>query len=185
LHDYACSWRTQPDGSQISFEDFKAMRRRCITDLVWFGNHVLGKDFQPEPHGAWANDLFPQLEPALLSLPEKFGQKDIAKAFYAMSDVRQRCLIAARSSFKSTFSTVFTMALMLCFAGSVRILVATATQPLAKGFARSFRSMLTVRDPNNSSLLNQLWPEHCITPDGDLRNLRRTSGYALRPCRDG
>jgi hypothetical protein len=174
--DYSTSWRTQPDGSQISYEDFKAMRRRCITDIVWFGNHVLGKDFQAEPHGVWAKDLFPQLEPALLSLPEKFGQKDIAKAFQTMSDVRQRCLIAARSSFKSTFSTVFTLALMLCFAGSVRILVSTATQPLAKGFARSFRSMLTVRDPNNSSLLNQLWPEHCITPD-EGKSLEYTSPF--------
>jgi hypothetical protein len=176
LWDYSTSWRTQPDGSQISYTDFKAMRRGCITDLVWFGNHVLGKDFQPEPHGLWARDLFPQLEPALLSLPEKFGQKDIAEAFTKLSDVRQRCLIAARSSFKSTFSTVFTLALMLCFAGSVRILVCTATQPLAKGFARSFRSMLTVKDPNNPSLLNQLWPEHCISPD-EGKSLEYTSPF--------
>ena len=176
LWDYSTSWRTQPDGTQISFEDWKAYRRRCITDVVWFGNFVLGKDFQAEPHGLWAKDLFPQLEPALLSLPEKFGQKDIAKGFHALSDVRQRCLIAARSSFKSTFSTVFTLALMLCFAGSVRILVSTATQPLAKGFARSFRSMLTLRDPNNPTLLNQLWAEHCISPD-EGKSLEYTSPF--------
>ena len=163
--DYSTSWRTQNDDTQLSFEDWKTHRRRCVTDIVWFGNHVLGKDFQPEPHGLWAKELFPQLEPALLSLPEKFGQKDIAKAFVAISDVRQRCLIAARNSFKSTFSTVFTLALMLCFAGSLRILVCTATQPLAKGFAKSFRSYLTVKDPNNPTLMNQLWPEHCIFPD--------------------
>ena len=165
LHDYGSSWRTQPDGSQLSFEDWKSYRRRCITDVVWFGNFVLGKTFEESPHGAWARDLFPQLEPALLSLPEKFGQKDIAEAFTKLSDVRQRCLISARSSFKSTFSTVFTLALMLCFAGSVRIMVLTATQPLAKGFAKSFRSYLTVKDPNNPSLLNQLWPEHCVDPE--------------------
>jgi hypothetical protein len=176
LWDYSASWRKQPDGTQISFEDWRAYRRRCITDVVWFGNFVLGKDFQAEPHGVWAKDLFPQLEPALLSLPEKFGQKDIAKAFYALSNVRQRCLIAARSSFKSTFSTVFTLALMLCFAGSVRILVSTATQPLAKGFARSFRSMLTLRDPNNPTLLNQLWAEHCISPD-EGKSLEYTSPF--------
>lgn len=176
IWDYSTSWRTQPDGTQLSFEDWKSYRRRCITDIVWFGNHVLGKDFQPEPHGLWAKDLFPQLEPALLSLPEKFGQKDIAKAFQSMSEVRQRCLIAARSSFKSTFSTVFTLALVLAFAGSVRVLVCTATQPLAKGFARSFRSMLTLKDPNNPSLLNQLWPEHCISPD-EGKSLEYTSPF--------
>lgn len=176
IWDFSTSWRTQPDGSQLSFEDWKAYRRRCITDVVWFGNRVLGKDFQPEPHGVWARDLFPQLEPALISLPEQFGQKDIAKAFTLLSDVRQRCLIAARSSFKSTFSTIFTLALVLAFAGSVRVLVCTATQPLAKGFARSFRGMLTVRDPNNPSLLNQLWPEHCIAPD-EGKSLEYTSPF--------
>jgi hypothetical protein len=174
--DYACSWRVQPDGTKLSFEDWKVYRRRCITDVVWFGNTVLGKSFEQEPHGRWAKELFPQLEPALLSLPEKFGQKDIAKAFHALSDVRQRCLISARSSFKSTFSTVFTLALMLCFAGSVRILVCTATQPLAKGFAKAFRSLLTVRDVNNPSLLNQLWPEHSISPD-DGRSLEYLSPF--------
>jgi hypothetical protein len=176
IWDYSVSWRTQPDGTQLSFDDWKAHRRRSITDVVWFGNFVLGKDFQPEPHGVWAQDLFPQLESALLSLPEKFGQKDIAKAFTSMSEVRQRCLIAARSSFKSTFSTIFTLALMLAFAGSVRILVCTATQPLAKGFARSFRSMLTLKDPNNPSLLNQLWPEHCISLD-EGKSLEYTSPF--------
>src|SRR6266566_884659 len=176
IWDYSVSWRVQPDGTKLSFEEWKQMRRRCVTDTVWFGNHVLGKDFQPEPHGRWAQELFPQLEPALLSLPEKFGQKDIAKAFYALSDVRQRCLIAARSSFKSTFFTVFTLALMLCFAGSLRILICTATQPLAKGFARSFRSYLTVRDPNNPTLMNQLWPEHCLTPD-EGKSLEYTSPF--------
>src|SRR6266705_696643 len=176
IWDYSTSWREQPDGTKLSFEDWRQMRRRCITDIVWFGNHVLGKDFQAEPHGRWAQELFPQLEPALLSLPEKFGQKDIAKAFYALSDVRQRCLISARGSFKSTFSTVFTLALMLCFAGSLRILICTATQPLAKGFSRSFRSYLTVKDPNNPTLLNQLWPEHCLTPD-EGKSLEYTSPF--------
>lgn len=174
--DYACSWRSQPDGTTLSFEDWKAYRRHCITDIVWFANTVLGKSFEQEPHGRWAEELFPQLEPALLSLPEKFGQKDIAKAFSALSDVRQRCLISARSSFKSTFSTVFMLALMLCFAGSLRILVCTATQPLAKGFAKSFRSLVMVRDPNNLSLFNQLWPEHCIAPD-DGKSLEYTSPF--------
>ena len=165
IWDYSVSWRTQPDGAKFSFLQWKDYRRRCITDLVWFGNTVLGKDFQPEPHGRWATELFPNLEPALLSLPEEFGQKDIGTAFRSLSDVRTRCLIACRSSFKSTFSTIFTLATMLCFAGSIRILVCTATQPLAKGFAKSFRNYLTVRDPNNPSLLNQLWPEHCLAPD--------------------
>jgi hypothetical protein len=174
--DYSTSWRTQPDGTQLSFEDWKAYRRSCITGVVWFGNTVLGKDFQPEPHGRWATELFPQLEPALLSLPEEFGQKDIAKAFRALSDVRQRCLISARSSFKSTFSTCFMLALMLAFAGSLRMLVTTATQPLARGFAKSFKNILTVRDPNHPSLFNQLWPEHCIDPD-DGKALEYTSPF--------
>ena len=174
--DYACSWRIQPDGTQLSFEDWKAYRRRCITDIVWFGNAALGKDFQPEPHGRWATELFPQLEPALLSLPEKFGQKDIANAFRAISDIRQRCLISARSSFKSTFSTVFMLQMMLCFAGSLRTLVCTATQPLAKGFARAFKSILEVRDPNNPSLMNQLWPEHCVAPD-EMKENQYTSPF--------
>jgi hypothetical protein len=174
--DYACSWRTQPDGTKLSFEDWKSYRRRCITDLVWYANTVLEKQFEEEPHGRWARELFPQLESALLSLPEKFGQKDIARAFRLISDIRQRCLISARSSFKSTFSTVFMLQMMLCFAGSLRILVCTATQPLAKGFAKSFRTLVTLRDPSNPTLFNQLWPEHCVSPD-EGKSLEYTSPF--------
>ena len=176
LWDYATSWRTQPDGTTLSFEEWNSYRRRCITDLIWFGNTVLGKDFQPEPHGRWAEELFPKLEPALMSLPEKFTQKDIAKAFYAISDVRQRCLIAARSSYKSTVSLVFLHQINLAFAGSVRCMIVSATQPLAKGFAANFRNTLTLRDPNNPTLMNQLWPEHCIGVD-DGKTLEYTSPF--------
>jgi hypothetical protein len=175
-YDYACSWRVQPDGSTLSFEQWKEYRHRCITDLVWYANTVLGKTFEEEPHGRWAKELFPQLELALLSLPEKFGQKDVAHAFRLISDVRQRCLISARSSFKSTFSTVFMLQMMLCFAGSLRTLVCTATRPLAQGFAKSFRSLVTLRDPNNATLMNQLWPEHCIAID-DGKSLEYTSPF--------
>jgi len=45
------------------------------------------------------------------------------------------------------------------------IMVCTATQPLAKGFAKSFRNLVTLRDPLNATLMNQLWPEHCVAPD--------------------
>ncbi len=179
MWDYACSRHLNfVDGQfvALSFEDWKAFRRRSITDLVWFANTVLGKTFEEEPHGRWARELFPQLEPALLSLPEKFGQKDVAKAFRLISDVRQRCLISARSSYKSTFSTVFMLQLILCFAGSLRCLVCTATQPLARGFAKSLKSLVTLRDPNNATLMNQLWPEHCQAPD-DGKALEYTSPF--------
>src|SRR6266851_618285 len=176
LWDYATSWRKQPNGEALSFEEWKSYRRRCITDLIWYGNTVLGKDFQPEPHGRWADELFPKLEAALLSLPENFTQKDVAEAFYKISDVRQRCLIAARNSFKSTVSLVFLHQLNLAFGGSVRCLICSATQPLAKGFASNFRSTLTLRDPNNPTLQNQLWPEHCIEPD-EGKTLEYTSPF--------
>jgi hypothetical protein len=176
LWDYAASWRVQPDGTTLDFPTWKACRRRCVTDLIWFGNTVLGKDFQPEPHGRWAEELFPKLEEALMSLPEKFGQKDIAKAFHKISDVRQRCLIAARSSFKSTVSLVFLHQINLAFGGSVRCMIISATQPLAKGFAANFRNTLTLRDPNNPTLMNQLWPEHCIGVD-DGKTLEYTSPF--------
>jgi hypothetical protein len=55
-------------------------------------------------------------------------------------------------------------------------MVCTATKPLAQGFAKSFRSLLMVRDPNNLSLMNQLWPEHCIAPD-DGKALEYTSPF--------
>lgn len=176
MWDYACGWRTQPDGAQISFDQWKEYRRRCVTDLIWFGNTVLGKDFQPEPHGKWADELFPKLEPALMSLPEKFGQKDIAEAFYKISDVRQRCLIAARSSYKSTVSLAFLHQINLAFAGSVRCLILSATQPLARGFATNFRNTYTLRDVNNLPLMLQLWPEHAIDPD-DGKALEYTSPF--------
>jgi hypothetical protein len=166
LWDYGCSWRVQADGRKLTFDEWRAMRRLCITDTMRFGNEILGKDFHSEPHGRWQEELYVKKNPDLL--PENFTQKDIANALREMSPIHQRLLISSRNSYKSTWNLIDLLGWVLCFGGSIRILMCSATQPLTKGFLKSFRSYFTITNPLETTLFQQLWPEHCIKPGEDV-----------------
>jgi phage terminase large subunit-like protein len=161
LWDYSTAWRVQPDGSKITFDQFREMRRKCITDVMWFGNTVLGKEFEDEPHGRWGRELFIQKNPDLL--PEKITWPDIKAALTAQSPIRQRLLIASRSSFKSTYNTVDLLSWVLCFAGNIRIMCCTSTRKLSSRFLGDFKAYWLMK-VNEPTLFNQLWPDAMLWP---------------------
>jgi hypothetical protein len=172
LWDFSTSWREQPDGHKFDFEEFRNLRRLCITDTFEFGRQVLQKDFHPEPHGLWAKELFVQKNPDLL--PEVYSQEDVKKALAGQSNLHQRILISSRNSYKSTYNICDLISWVLCFGGDIRILMISATKPLSKGFAKLFRGYFTVKNPRLPMLFNQLWPEHMTVPE-DGNSLSYTS----------
>src|ERR1700722_4128330 len=162
LWDYGMSWREQPDGELISFAEFRRLRRMCMTDTYEFGRQILGKDFQPEPHGRWARELFVTKNPDLL--PEIYDQEDLKRALAGQSDIHQRLLISSRNSYKSTYNLVDLLSWVLCFGGDIRIFMISATKKLSAGFLKSFRDYWTVKNPKSPNLFNQLFPEYMIKP---------------------
>jgi hypothetical protein len=163
LWDFGLSWREQPDGKKISFQEFRNLRRMCITDTFRFGKEILGKDFHPEPHGRWAEELFVKKNPDLL--PEVYDQEDIKKALAGQSDIHQRLLISARNSYKSSYNLIDLMSWVLCFGGDLRIAIISSTKPLSAGFLKLFRSYWTLKNPKAPTLFNQFFPEFMIAPD--------------------
>jgi len=156
------SWRTQPDGRQISFDEFRQLRRMCMVDTLGFGNKVLGKDFHREPHGRWSEELFVKKNPDLL--PEKYSWEDVKQALAGQSEIHQRLLISSRSSYKSSFEICDLLSWVLAFGGDLRILCVSATRPLSRGFLKSFRDYWTYKI-DEPTLFNQLFPEFMLWPD--------------------
>jgi len=163
LWDFSTSWRTQPDGSQISYLTFKELRRISQTDLFRFGKDIIGLDMHEEPHGRWCRELFVQKNPDLL--PENYSWEDVKVALAAQSDIRQRMLIASRSSYKSSVNLVDLLQWTLVFFGDIRIFIVSATTPLSAGFLRKYRGYFTLKNPNEPTLFNQLWPEFMVSAD--------------------
>jgi hypothetical protein len=156
LWDFSTSWRKQPDGTSLSFERFKELRRMAMVDTFEFGRQILGLDFWPEPHGKWAKELFVTKNPDLL--PENYTREDFKSAISAQSEIHSRILMASRSSYKSTYNLVDLLSWVLVLP-DIRILVCSATEPLSNGFLKAFRAYWTVKNPTEPTLFNQLFPE--------------------------
>lgn len=161
LYDFGMSWR-ETNGKKYTFEEFLAMRRTAIVDTYEFGKIILGKDFWPEPHGRWAEELFVRKNPDLL--PEVFDWEDIKKAFAGQSDIHQRVLISSRSSYKSSYVLCELLSWVLCFAGNLRIMTLSATKPLSSGFLQAFRAYWTYKTAA-PTLFNQIYPEFMMFPN--------------------
>jgi hypothetical protein len=106
--------------------------------------------------------LFVKKNPDLL--PEVYDQEDIKRALAGQSEIHQRLLISSRNSYKSTYNLIDLLSWVLCFGGDIRILMVSATQPLSAGFLKLFRAYWTLKNPNDPTLFNQLFPEHMVEP---------------------
>jgi hypothetical protein len=169
IWDFGMSWREQDDGRLISFAEFRQLRRMCMVDSYEFGRQILKKDFQPEPHGRWARELFVTKNPDLL--PEVYDQEDLKRALAGQDPVHQRILISSRNSYKSTYNLVDLLSWVLVFGGDIRIFMISATRKLSAGFLKSFRDYWTVKNPKQPTLFNQLFPEYMIEPgEGSATN---------------
>jgi hypothetical protein len=164
LWDFGMSWR-ETNGKRYTFEEFLELRRVATTDIFLFGKEILGLDVEDQPHGKWARELFVQKNPDLL--PETYTWVDVKKAIAAQSPIHKRILAASRSSFKSSFNLVNLLSWVLVFGGDIRIFIISSTRPLSSGFLKKFRAYWTVKNPNEPTLFNQLYPEFMVQPVDD------------------
>jgi hypothetical protein len=155
LWDFGTSWRTQPGGHKIGFEEFKELRA-LKGDPLNFGNKLLSRDFHVDPHGVWF-DFLPR--PNIDALPEDYTQEDMKRVLASLSEIHEFLVLASRNSYKSAALTT----LMLCFLVTyydIRILVGSATTSLAKDFVKGIRKLFLVVN-QEMSLFQQIFPEMC------------------------
>jgi hypothetical protein len=143
-----------------TFEEFLEIRQHCKTDAFYLGKEILHKDFV-DCHQAWT-DYFPKFDPT--GLHPGYTQKQAIKWLSDASDVKNFLLLASRSSFKSSWSHVWLLSLILCFP-DVRVLLVSETRPLAKDFIGVIRSYFEAM-PGQETRFQQLFPEFTI-PMGD------------------
>jgi len=168
LWDYSMSWRVNKgfnEDEKLDFDGFREWRRVCMIDPYRSGREVHKKDFHPQPHGRWCKELFVTKNPDLL--PEEYDQEDFKKALGAQSDIHNRMLLAARNSYKSSYSVVDLVSWVLVFP-SIRIWSVSATKPLSKGFLKQFRDYFTVDNPRSPKVFAQLFPEFMVGPDDGI-----------------
>jgi hypothetical protein len=159
IYDFSCSWRTQKDGTKLTYDQWMKLRGTSLTDLFHFGKDIIGLDLHDEPHGRWCREMFVQKK---YLLPEQYDWEDVKVALAAQSDIHQRMLASSRSSYKSSVNLVDLLQWVLAFNGDIRIFIVSSTSPLSAGFLRKFRSYFTVRNENEPTLFNQLFPEHML-----------------------
>lgn len=161
LYDASIAWR-----EELSFEEFLSIRHTCKTDCFLLGRDVLEKDFA-ECHRVWT-EFFPRFNPD--TLPPNYTQKQAIKWLNEQSELKNFLLLASRSSFKSSWSHIWLLSLILCFP-DVRVLLVSETRPLAKDFIGVIRSYFETT-PGHESRFNQLFPEFSIAMgDGSVLSL--------------
>jgi hypothetical protein len=156
LYDACVGW-LEPE---TTFADFLEIRQRCKRDCFYLGNEILGKDFAA-CHQTWT-DFFPKFEPT--TLPPNYSQKQAIEWLNQQSELKNFLLLASRSSFKSSWSHIWLLSLILCLP-DVRVLLVSETRPLAKDFIGVIRSYFETVS-GQESRFNKLFPEFTI-PLGD------------------
>jgi hypothetical protein len=157
LYDASIAWR-EPD---LTFESFLEIRLKCKRDCFYLGKEILLKDFA-RCHEAWSREFFPRFDPS--TLPPGYTQKQAILWLDSQSLKKDWMLLASRNSFKSSWSHVWILSLILCLP-DVRVLLVSETRPLSKDFIGAIRSYFeTVK--NQETRFQQLFPEFTI-PMGD------------------
>ena len=144
----------------LTFEEFLNIRLRCKQDCFYLGKEILEKDFA-ECHQVWT-DFFPKCDP--ISLPPNYIQRQAINWLNEQSEIKNFLLLASRSSFKSSWSHIWLLSLILC-QPDIRVLLVSETKPLSKDFIGVIRSYFETT-PGQENRFQRIFPEYCI-PEGD------------------
>jgi hypothetical protein len=147
-----------------TFEEFLEIRQHCKRDAFYLGKEILGKDFA-ECHRVWT-DYFPKFDPT--GLRPSYTQKQAIKWLNDASETKNFLLLASRSAFKSSWSHIWVLSLILCFP-DVRVLLVSETRPLSKDFIGVIRSYFEAIS-GQETRFQQFFPEFTI-PMGDGSSL--------------
>jgi hypothetical protein len=157
LFDASIAWRE----SELTFEEFLQIRQNCKRDCFYLGKEILNKDFA-RCHEVWSREFFPRFDPTTLS--PNYTQKQAIAWLDSQAEKKDWMLLASRNSFKSSWSHIWLLSLVLCLP-DVRVLLVSETRPLSKDFIGAIRSYFeTVK--NQETRFQQLFPEFTL-PMGD------------------
>jgi phage terminase large subunit-like protein len=152
LFDFSIAWR-EPE---LTFEEFLAIRLRCKSDCYFLGKEVLKKDFA-EVHQNWTNFL-PRFNP--IGLPPEYRQIDAIKWLASQTETRDYLLLSSRGAFKSSFSHVWGLTLILCLPDA-RVLLVSENKGLAQDFVGAIKSYF-LKVPGQESRFQNLFPEYAL-----------------------
>ncbi len=152
LFDLAIAWR-EPD---LTFEDFLTIRLRCKSDAFYLGKEILHKDFAPV-HKNWS-DFLPKFDPR--TLPPEYRQSDAIKWLASQTETRDYLLLSSRGAFKSSFSHVWALTLILCLPDA-RVLLVSENKGLAQDFVGAIKAYF-LKVPGQESRLQNLFPEYAL-----------------------
>jgi hypothetical protein len=155
LYDASIAWR-----EELSFDEFLRVRHICKTDCFLLGRDVLGKDFA-QCHRIWT-DFFPRFNPDTLS--PNYTQKQAIQWLASQSDTKNFLMLASRNSFKSSWSHIWLLSLILCLP-DIRVLLVSETKPLSKDFIGAMRGYFETTS-GHETRFQQLFAEYCM-PIGD------------------
>ena len=152
LHDLSIAWK-EPD---LTLETFIQTRLRCKSDAFFLGKEVLHKDFA-QVHQNWTNFL-PRFNP--LTLPAEYTQNQAIKWLASQAETRDYILLSSRGAFKSSFSHLWALTLILCLPDA-RILLVSENKGLALDFVGAIKNyFLSV--PGQDSRFLDLFPEYAL-----------------------
>jgi hypothetical protein len=154
LYDTSISWR-----EELSFDEFLDIRHTCKTNCFLLGRDILQKDFA-QIHETWS-EFFPRFDPD--TLPPAYNQRQAIEWMKQQADTKNFLMLASRASFKSSWSHVWLLSLILCLP-DIRVLLVSETRPLALDFIGVIRSYFETVSGQDSRFLH-LFPEFAITSD--------------------
>ena len=140
----ACSW-----GFDGSFEDWIEHRAVAKTDLFRYGRDILGFALVNAPHREML-DVFPKL--------------NCTEGIFNQGAPKQTFTMVARGSFKSSANQSLCSQIFLNFPNA-RIAILCAASDLSTAFTDKIRSFFSVAKEDGSgryTLVQRLFPEHCI-----------------------
>ena len=148
-----------------TLNDFHGLRYCSMTNTLWSGRWIHGKDFWPSPDGP--HDEWERLTPKMVpTLPLEYTTEDIKKWLEGLTDGPRRFMLnVSRNSYKSSWQVCSVAIPFLLACPSATILEISAVKRLAAKFIKNFREYWTVRDKRNPTIFQSLWPEMTIHID--------------------
>jgi len=154
------------DGDEVYRKD---LRFRSQIDLFFLAKEVLGYDLITErTHRRVA---------------EFFVQKDPRRPLPEWDSIKKRLWLFPRGTFKSTFNIADSVQYILCDP-NVRILDLTASGGLADAIVDETGGHFVLKNPDEPTVLQRLFPEYCITPKAKRTGIF-TAPNRLRDWREG
>ena len=98
-----------------------------------------------------------------------YTEDDFNKFLGAQGEFHDFLLLYPRAFRKTTINSIDSAHWIVNSHGDIVILVITSTNPLGYKFVRALRSIFEVKDYSNPTIIQRIFPEHCIAEGSGLQ----------------